>query len=120
LRESAQAVHTVFETGVSDRALAGIAQGVLGAAHLSHRWIEGAVLQGSTDHVARVATESGRLAYRVMEQGGLEGLLRRTVRAVMAGSRWLQRRHTGRLRRNLIWVVASLLLAAVALVLFAW
>ena len=55
-----------------------------------------------------------------MEQGGLEGLLRRTVRALLAGSRWLQRRHTGRLRRNLVWVAVSLVLAIAALVVFAW
>jgi hypothetical protein len=56
----------------------------------------------------------------VREQRGLEGLLRWTVRAVMAGSRWLQRRHTGRLRRNLIWVAASLVLAVLGLIVYVW
>ena len=59
----------------------------------------------------------GRLTYRVLEQNGLEGLLRRAVRAVLATSRWMQRRHTGRLRRNLLWVTVSLAAMVLALVL---
>jgi hypothetical protein len=120
LRRFARAVHTVVEAGVSASALSGVAQGTLGAARLAHRWIEGVALEGTARQIAQTATESGRLAYRVMEQGGLEGLLRRAVRAVLAGSRWLQRRHTGRLRLNLVWVAASLALAALALILFVW
>jgi hypothetical protein len=120
LQSSAKAVHTVVEAGILGRTLGGSTQGVLEAAQLSHRWIEGVVLHGATEQIAQSAADGGRLAYEMMEQGGLEGLLRRTVDAVMAASRWLQRRHTGRLRRNLIWVVASLLLAALGLVLSVW
>jgi hypothetical protein len=100
--------------------LGAVSRGVLGVAHLAHRWVEGVVLEGTTRQIAQTTADGGRLAYRVMEQGGLEGLLRRIVRGVMAGSRWLQRQHTGRLRRNLVWVVASLALAVLALVLYVW
>ena len=100
--------------------LGGVAKGVMGGARFAHRWIEGAFLEGTARQIAQTTTNGGRLAYRAVEQGGLEGLLRRVVRAVMAGSRWMQRRHTGRLRRNLIWVAASLILAVLGFVLFAW
>jgi hypothetical protein len=116
----ASVLRAVVEASALSGALTGIARGVLDAAHLAHRWIEGAVLEGATRQIAQTATDSGRLAYQIMEQGGLEGLLRRIVRTILAGSRWLQRRHTGRLRRNLIWVAASLILALVALVLYVW
>jgi hypothetical protein len=120
IRRGARALRARVEAGAFEGALTGIARGVLGAAHLAHRWIEGAFLEGTTRQIAHTATESGRLAYRVMEQGGLEGLLRRAVQAVLASSRWLQRRHTGRLRRNLIWVAISLSLAVLALISFVW
>ena len=120
IRRGARALRARVEAGAFEGALTGIARGVLGAARLAHRWIEGVVLEGTTRQIAHTATESGRLAYRVMEQGGLEGLLRRAVQAVLASSRWLQRRHTGRLRLNLIWVAISLALAILALILFAW
>ena len=118
--QGARALQAGVEMGALGGAQSGIAQGVLGIARLAHRWIEGVVLEGTTRQIADATTNGGRLAYRVMEQGGLEGLLRRTVRTVMAGSRWMQRRHTGRLRRNLIWVAASLALAALALILYVW
>jgi hypothetical protein len=56
----------------------------------------------------------------VLEQEGLEGLLRGTVRAVLAGGRRMQRWHTGRLRRNLSWVAACLVLAIAALMFYGW
>jgi len=120
LERGPRAAHAAVEDGVLRVLLGGVARGVLGASRFAHRWIEGVFLEGTTRQVAQAATHGGRLAYRVMEQGGLEGLLRRLVRAVLAGSRWLQRRHTGRLRRNLVWVAASLALAVLGFVLFAW
>jgi hypothetical protein len=120
LRQGARVVHAVVEAGALRGTLAGITKGVQSAAYLCYRWIEGEFLEGTTRQIAQTAIGGGRLVYRAMEQRGLEGLLRRIVRAVMAGSRWLQRRHTGRLRRNLIWVVASLALAVLGLILYVW
>jgi NADH:ubiquinone oxidoreductase subunit 5 (subunit L)/multisubunit Na+/H+ antiporter MnhA subunit len=120
IRLVARALRAGVEAGALGSALPGITKGVQALARFAHRWIEGVVLEGTTRQIARTTAHSGRLAYQVMEQGGLEGLLRRTVRAVLGASRWLQRRHTGRLRRNLVWVAASLVLAALALVLFVW
>jgi hypothetical protein len=45
----------------------------------------------------------------------LEGILRRAVSAALALGRRMQRWHTGRLRRNLLWVPVALALAIVAL-----
>jgi hypothetical protein len=120
IRRGAGALRALVEAGAFGGALTAVARGVLRAAHLAHRWIEGGVLDGTARQIARTTAQSGRIAYRVMEQGGLEGLLRSVVRALLAGSRWLQRRHTGRLRRNLIWVAASLALAALGLILYVW
>jgi hypothetical protein len=120
IRRGARALRALIEAGAFDRALTGFARGVIAAARLAHRWIEGGFLHGTTRQIAQTATEGGRLAYQMMELGGLEGLLRRAVRAMLDGSRWLQRRHTGRLRRNLIWVAASLALAALGLILYVW
>jgi hypothetical protein len=120
IRQGALHLRAGVEAGILSGALDGIAQSALWVSRLAHRWVEGGILEGTTRQLARTATDSGRLAYRVMEQGGLEGLLRRIVQTVLAGSRLLQRLHTGRLRRNLIWVAASLVLALVALILYVW
>jgi len=147
IRNGALVLRAIVEAGALSGALIGITRGILWVSRVAQRWIEGVVLEGATRQIARTTTESGRLAYRWvegaaqdgttrqiaqtaadggrlayrgMEPGGLEGLLRRIVRVVLASSRWLQRRHTGRLRRNLVWVAASLVLALVALILHVW
>jgi hypothetical protein len=120
LRRSAQTIHAPIEVGILGWIVTAVGDGTLGLANLAHRWVEGEALEGTARQIAQTAIDSGRLAYQVMEQGGLEGLLRKAVQGVLAGSRWLQRRHTGRLRRNLAWVVGSLALAALGLILFVW
>jgi hypothetical protein len=136
IRQSALALLAGVEAGILHGALVAITKGLVGAARLAQRWIEGVVLEGATRQIAQTATDGGRLAYRWIEgadqqgttrriaqtaaEGGLEGLLRRVVRAVLSASRWLQRRHTGRLRRNLVWVAASLVLALLAIIVFVW
>jgi formate hydrogenlyase subunit 3/multisubunit Na+/H+ antiporter MnhD subunit len=82
--------------------------------------VEEGILEQLIALTARATVDGARFAYRFVEQDGLEGLLRHAVQAVLAGSRALQRRHTGRLRLNLFWVAASLLLAAAALVIIGW
>ncbi len=49
--------------------------------------------------------------YVVIEQQGLEGVLRVIVRWALKGSQQLQEWHTGRLRANLWWVLLCLILA---------
>jgi hypothetical protein len=61
-------------------------------------------------------TDSATLAYRTIEQEGLEGILHRAVSGALALSRRMQRWHTGQLRRNLLWVPVALSLAILTLV----
>jgi hypothetical protein len=63
----------------------------------------------------RVVVDEARVTYRVVEHEGLEGFPRHSVQAVLALGRGLQRWHTGRLRRNLLWVAVSLALVALTL-----
>jgi hypothetical protein len=147
IQRAARAAHTVVEAGALTGALTAIARGIAGAAQLAHHWIEGEFLEEAARQIARTTIDGSRLTHRWIEGSssvgppdsdqeteaesrqtvslspdavGLEGLMGRVVHAVLASSRWLQRRHTGRLRRNLIWVAASLALAILALILYVW
>jgi len=93
---------------------------VVDGARVTHRVVEHKGLEGLLRRSVQVVVDGARVTYRVVEHKGLEGLLRRVVRAVLVLSRGLQRRHTGRLRRNLLWVAVSLTLAVLALVLYDW
>ncbi|MFN2165869.1 MAG: hypothetical protein ACK2U9_06370, partial [Anaerolineae bacterium] len=62
--------------------------------------------------------DSANIAYRTIEQEGLEGILRRAVSGALALGRRIQRWHTGRLRRNLLWVPVALALAIIALIVY--
>jgi hypothetical protein len=92
LRRAAQALRAVVEVGIAERIVVLVAQAVVSGAHV---------------------------AYRAVEQEGLEGLLYQGVQAVLAVSRALQRWHTGRLRRNLLWLPVALALAVLAL-MYVW
>lgn len=94
-------------------------EGLVRAAQALHAVIEVGLLEQVLVLVVRVVVVDGaRFSYRVVEQEGLEGLLRRSVRAALALGQSLQRWHTGRLRHNLLWVSVSLVLAVLALVLY--
>ncbi|MEA3375810.1 MAG: proton-conducting transporter membrane subunit [Chloroflexota bacterium] len=64
----------------------------------------------------RVVVDGARVTYRFVEQEGLEGLIRRVVQAVVGLSEAMRRQHTGLLRRNLLWIPLSLILALVVAV----
>jgi len=66
----------------------------------------------------RVVVDGARMTYRLVEQEGLEGLLRRAVQTVLGLSQMLSRRHTGLLRHNLLWIPLTLTLAL--LVTICW
>ena len=55
--------------------------------------------------------KGARILSRVVEQDGLEGLLRAVAGAVKQFGQYLQIWHTGRLRYNLFWVLLTLVLA---------
>jgi hypothetical protein len=120
LAQAAQILSAVVEVGIQERILGGIVRAVLGGARATRRVVEQQILESALQWVSESAVGGGRFAYRVLEQGGLEGLLRGAVRGALAGGRWMQRWHTGRLRRNLLWVAATLILAIVALAFYGW
>jgi hypothetical protein len=55
--------------------------------------------------------KGARILSRVVEQDGLEGLLRAVAGGVKQFGQYLQTWHTGRLRYNLFWVLLTLVLA---------
>jgi formate hydrogenlyase subunit 3/multisubunit Na+/H+ antiporter MnhD subunit len=89
LTRAAQALRTVVEAGILERFVALMVRGVI---------------------------DGARLAHRLVEQEGLEGLLYRAVRGVLALGRRLQRWHTGQLQHNLLWAVIGLALALLVFV----
>jgi len=93
-------------------------EGLARAAQVLHAVIEVGIAEQIVALVVRAVVDGARVTYRVVEQEGLEGFLRRSVQAVLVLSRGLQRWHTGRLRRNLLWVAVSLALAVLTLVLY--
>ena len=70
--------------------------------------------------VPRGIAGSAAFLHRIVEEEGLEGLLRGVVRSTVAVGHGLQRWHTGRLRANLGWVAATLLLAVLLAVVRGW
>jgi NADH:ubiquinone oxidoreductase subunit 5 (subunit L)/multisubunit Na+/H+ antiporter MnhA subunit len=81
-------------------------------------WIvEHGVLEGVIDRSVQAVIDGAGIAYSTIEQEGLEGILRRAVSAALALGRRMQRWHTGRLRRNLLWVPVALALAILTLII---
>jgi len=120
LARAAQVLHAVIEVGIAEQIVALFVRAVVDGARLTHRVVEHKGLEGLLRHSVRAVVDGARVTYRVVEQDSLEGLLRRVVQAVLVLGRGLQRWHTGRLRRNLLWMAVSLALAVLALVLYDW
>jgi hypothetical protein len=120
LARAAQALHAVIEVGIAEQIVALTVRAVVDGARLTHRLVEHEALDGLLRGSVRTVVDGARSTYRLVEQKGLEGFLRRSVRSVLVLSRGLQRWHTGRLQRNLLWVAVSLALAVLALVLYGW
>jgi formate hydrogenlyase subunit 3/multisubunit Na+/H+ antiporter MnhD subunit len=83
-------------------------------------WFEIGFLERIVTWTPRVFLGAAELLHRVVEQQGLEGTLRGTTKGVFALSRWVQARHTGRLRANLQWVFVVLLVIIGLLIWQGW
>jgi len=118
LAKAAQVLHAVIEVGIAEQVIALLVRAVVEGARTTHLIVEQRGLEGLTYRTAQSVMGAARMSYNAVEQEGLEGLLRRVVRAVLVLGRGLQRWHTGRLRRNLLWVVVSLMLAVLTLALY--
>ena len=119
LARAARVLRTVVEIGVAERIVALVVRAVVGGARFA-RAVEYKGLEGFTSRAARAVMNGAHVAHRAVEQEGLEGILRCAVRVLMAQSRLLQRWHTGRLRRNLLWFPIALALGMLALVVVGW
>ncbi len=145
LARAAQVLHAVVEVGIAEQIIALAVRAVVDGAHVTHRVVEHKGLEGLLHRSARAVVDGALVTHRVVEHKGLEGLLRGSVRVVVDGAlvthrvveheglegllrravrtalmlgRGLQRWHTGRLRRNLLWVAVSLALVVLTLVLY--
>ena len=119
MARAAQVLRAVVEVGIAERIVALVVRAVVSGARVA--WaVEHKGLEGFTSRAARAVMNGAHAAHRTVEQEGLEGTLRCAVRILMALSRVLQRWHTGRLRRNLLWIPIALALAVLALVVVGW
>jgi NADH:ubiquinone oxidoreductase subunit 5 (subunit L)/multisubunit Na+/H+ antiporter MnhA subunit len=119
LARAGQAPRDAIEVGVLERAVTAISQGTVRIAEWQRRSIEQGLLEHGVTFAVRATVGGAAWVWRAMELEGIEALPRRAAQAALAVGRALQRRHTGQLRRNLLWVVAGLLLAF-AVVFLAW
>ena len=117
LARIAGTLHAAIEVTILERIIAGTKRAVAGSARAI--WIvEHRVLEGIIDRAVQAVMDSASIAYRTIEQEGLEGILRRVVSSALALGQSIQRWHTGQLRRNLLWVPVALALAIVALAVY--
>jgi len=98
----ARAMSAVVEHRVLNTAAAGLFRSLTGAADLAYRVVERDEL-GVWQRVTGAALRSNRSGH-----GDGDRLLESATQSTLAISRWLQRRHTGRLRRNVAWYVIGL------------
>jgi hypothetical protein len=109
----------VVEVGIAEQIITLVVRTVVHGARAA--WaVEHTGLEGIASRSTRAVVDGAHAAHRVVEQEGLEGILRRAVRITTTLSRIFQRWHTGRLRRNLLWVSITLVLAVLALAVYGW
>lgn len=118
LAKAAQVLHAIIEVGIAEQVITLVVRTVVDGARTTYLVVEQKGLEGLLSRAAQSVMDAARMGYNVVEQGSLEGLLRRAVGAVLVLGRGLQRWHTGRLRRNLLWAVVSLALMVLMLVLY--
>jgi formate hydrogenlyase subunit 3/multisubunit Na+/H+ antiporter MnhD subunit len=117
LARIAETLHAAVEITILERAITWVKRAVTDSANII--WIvEHGILEGIVNRSTQAVIGGAGIAHRTIEQEGLEGILRRAVSAALALGQSIQRWHTGRLRRNLLWVPVALALAILALVVY--
>ncbi|NLE99620.1 MAG: hypothetical protein GX601_01440 [Anaerolineales bacterium] len=87
---------------------------------LVYQTIEQGGLTRLLSRTANLVAAGSQVAYQAIEHGGLEALLGRVVATVLKVSRSMQAWHTGRLRRNLLYVTLMLAILVAALLAWEW
>ena len=118
LAQAGQALRAVVEVGLFEQIISLAVRVVGGGAQTLHDAVEVGFFERVINLSERVVVDGARVVRRFVEQDGLEGLLRRTVQGILELSRAMGRRHTGLLRRNLLWIPISLMVALVAVLAF--
>ena len=112
----AQQVRGIVEVGVLEQLVTDIPQAILNTSRWLYRFVEMGILERLVTDIPQAILYTSRWLYRVVEQGTLEGAVRASARVTLSAGRWSQRRHTGRLRWNLVWVVVAFVMAVIFIV----
>ncbi len=117
IQHVAQRLHDDVQVGLLERGVGSLATGLGSLAGWLHDHVEEDALERGLTEGADQTLYAARRLYDKVEQEGLESWLRGLVHATLHASHHLRVWHGGRLRINLAWVAASLIVAVlVALV----
>ena len=111
----ARAVNLVIEDRILQQGVVKLWDAVVGTAHF---WYSIGERDGASPWRAVVGT--AHVWYRVGERDGISHIMRTTARSALSISYWLQSSHTGRLRRNLQWVVLGTVAIVTFVVVTGW
>lgn len=117
IQHVAQRLHDDVQEGLLERGMGSLATGLGSLAGWLHDHVEEEGLERGLTEGADQTLHAARRLYDKVEQEGLESWLRGLVRGTLHASHHLRVWHGGKLRINLAWVAASLIVAVlVALV----
>ena len=111
----ARAVNLAIEDRILQQGVVKLWDAVVGTAHF---WYSIGERDGASPWRAVVGT--AHVWYRVGERDGVSHIMRTTARSALSISYWLQSSHTGRLRRNLQWVVLGTVAIVTFVVVTGW
>jgi len=103
-----------FEKCGLERVSRGTAAALASLSRLSAYAVEDMILEGVNRGTAAALASLSRLSAFAVEGVVLEGINQRVARLAWRAGRALQKRHTGRLRRNLLWASMGLVVLVAA------
>ncbi len=113
-------IHRAVERDLLDQGIAWLGRWTQSAAEAMHRAMERDLLDQGIAWLGRRTQSAAAAMHHAIEREGFERFIREVAQTVNAAGRVLQRWHTGRLRANLRWALAALLIAVVAFSLWGW
>jgi len=111
----ARAVNLVIEERILQQGVVKLWHAVVGTAHF---WYRVGERDGARPWRAVVGT--AHLWYRVGERDGVRHIVQATAQSALSISYWLQGNHTGRLRKNLQWVVLGFIAIVTFVAVAGW
>ncbi len=107
------------ETDVLEGGLNKMLRDVVRNAKILHDLVEVGVFHEGATRIAHATMRLAEILHRRVEEGGLDRIPVVVSRGALRGAGWFRRRHSGRLRHSLMWIVLSLL-AALLIVVTVW